>query len=78
MAFTSTDLTAVDKAIADVRDGKRLVSLTLSDRMERRTDVALNDLLKLRNQILEEISAAQTDITKRRPRVFLSRHSKGL
>lgn len=78
MAFTSDDLTKVETAIRKVRDGLRLVSLTLSDRIERRTDVTLKELLDLRNQILEEIGASQTDVTKRRPRMYRSRHSKGL
>lgn len=78
MAFSASDLTKIDTAIAASRDGTRIVSLTFSDRVERRSDTPLSELLKLRNQILEEISAAETDILKRRPRLYRSRYLKGL
>jgi hypothetical protein len=48
VAFTAADLTTVEDAIRDVTAGKRVVSITLSDRIERRTDVTLGELIKLR------------------------------
>ena len=78
MAFTSSDLTAVETAIKDLAIGKRAVTFTLLDRVVRYAEAQLPDLLKLRDQIKEELGAAETDVTKRRPRVYRARHSKGL
>ncbi len=78
MAFTQTDLNAVEQAIRDWRDGKAVVSLTLTDRVERRMERPLEDLLKLRDLIKESVDAGQIDITKRRPRVYRARYSKGI
>ncbi len=78
MAFVASDLVLIDDAIRAHIKGTRIVSLTFSDRVERRSDTPLSELRSLRDQIIKEIESAQTDITKRRPGVFLMRHLKGL
>ena len=78
MAFIADDLTKIEDAIRAHIEGKRVVSWTFSDRVERRSDTPLAELVKLRDQIKEEVAATQTDATKRRPRLFRSRYSKGL
>ncbi len=78
MAFNADDLTKIEDAIRSHIEGKRIITWTLSDRVERRSDTPLAELVKLRDQIKEEVAAAQTDPTKRRPRLFRSRYSKGL
>ena len=78
MAFIADDLTKIEDAIRAHIEGKRIVSWTFSDRVERRSDTPLAELIKLRDQIKEELAAVQTDPTKRRPRLYRSRYSKGL
>jgi hypothetical protein len=74
LAYTSTDLTAVDLAIANVRDGKVVTSIVISGKTIRFNDPpTLTELSKLRNEIKSEIN-----VTANRPRFVLTSSRKGL
>lgn len=51
MAYTETDLQAVEDAIAKLQNGERVVQVAHDGHMVRYAEVQLNDLIALRNQI---------------------------
>lgn len=59
MAYTSEDLTAIDTAIANVRDGKSVTQITIAGKTTRFNDPpTIPELRALRNEIKAEIAAA--------------------
>lgn len=79
LAWTEDDLTAVEEAIRarllTDQSKKSISQFVTGDRMERYRDVPLPDLMKLRDEIKEELKlAAGTP----RQRVFVGRTNKGL
>ena len=75
--FTVDDLENIGDAIREITAGKRVVQVTLQDRVKRYSDVQLPDLQKLRDMIRNEINAG-TSVTTKRPRLFRMRYQKGL
>jgi hypothetical protein len=75
--FTVDDLENIGDAIREITGGKRVVQVTLQDRVKRYSDVQLPDLQKLRDMIRNEINAG-TSVTTKRPRLFRMRYQKGL
>ena len=75
--FTVDDLKNIGDAIREITAGKRVVQVTLQDRVKRYSDVQLPDLQKLRDMIRNEINAG-TSVTTKRPRLFRMRYQKGL
>lgn len=75
MAFTSADLVAIDAAILALASGKRVTEVRMSDRTLRKAEVTMSELLKLRDQMIPEATAAATS---KRPRLYRARHAKGL
>lgn len=69
--YTSEDLIAIERAILDLQLGKRVTSVTYGDTNVQYAATDLDDLLKLRNQILAGIGSS----TKRQ---VLFSTSKGL
>jgi hypothetical protein len=51
MAYTETDLQAVDDAIAKLQSGERVVQVAHDGHVVRYAEVQLKDLITLRNQI---------------------------
>jgi hypothetical protein len=51
MAYTETDLQAVDDAITKLQNGERVVQVAHDGHVVRYAEVQLNDLITLRNQI---------------------------
>jgi hypothetical protein len=55
--FTADALENVEDAIRGISTGKRVVQVTLQDRIERYSDAQLASLQKLRDTIRNEINA---------------------
>jgi hypothetical protein len=51
MAYTETDLQAVDDAITKLQSGERVVQVAHDGHVVRYAEVQLKDLITLRNQI---------------------------
>jgi hypothetical protein len=49
--FTADDLENIEDAIREITAGKRVVQVTLQDRIERYSDAQLPDLQRLRDTI---------------------------
>jgi hypothetical protein len=75
--FTADDLENIEDAIREITAGKRVVQVTLQDRVERYSDAQLPDLQKLRDTIRNEINAGSS-VTTKRPRLFRTSYQKGL
>lgn len=58
MAFNAADLTAIDAALLKLADGERVTEVRFSDRTVRYESANMNDLLKLRQNILAEAPSA--------------------
>ncbi len=59
MAYTSEDLSALDAAIAMVRDGKSVTQITIAGKTTRFNDPpTISELRNLRNDIKAELAAA--------------------
>jgi len=58
MAYTTSDLTSVETAIAAVRDGERAISIVIAGRTIQYQACDLSKLLVLRAQIQAEIAAS--------------------
>ena len=56
MAYTDTDLQAVESAIAKLQNGERVVQVAHDGHMVKYAEVQLNDLIALRNQIKAGVS----------------------
>ena len=55
--FTVDDLESLEDAIREITAGKRVVQVTLQDRIERYSDAQLPDLQKLHDTIRNELNA---------------------
>jgi hypothetical protein len=74
MAYSAADLAAIESAILELAQGKRVVSVTGMDgRTVQWQQADLDKLIALRNQIQSESQAAAG-----RPRFVLTSTSKGL
>lgn len=60
MAYTQADLVAVDAAIADLRDGQRIVTLTIGSVSRTYAAVSIKGLLELRAIIKAEVTPGAT------------------
>ena len=69
--YTSEDLIAIERAILDLQSGKRVTSVSYGDTHVQYAVTSLDDLLKLRNQIMASMSS-----TTKRQVIFST--SKGL
>ena len=56
--YTSEDLIAIERAILDLQSGKRVTSVSYGDTHVQYAVTNLDDLLKLRNQIMESLSTS--------------------
>jgi hypothetical protein len=73
VAYTSTDLTALDTAIAKLAAGDRVVQFSKGDQMVEYGQAKLPELRALRSQMVAEINA-----TAGTPRHYRIATSKGL
>lgn len=74
MAFNAADLTAIDAALLKLADGERVTEVRFSDRTVRYESANMNDLLKLRQNILAEAPSA----AGRSRQIRLFRSSRGI
>ena len=58
--YTNDDLMTIEKAILDLQSGKRVTSVTYGDTHVQYAVTNLDDLLKLRNQIMVSLSSSNT------------------
>jgi hypothetical protein len=56
--YTSEDLIAIERAILDLQSGKRVTSVSYGDTYVQYAVTNLDDLLKLRNQIMASMSSS--------------------
>ena len=56
--YTSEDLIAIERAILDLQSGKRVTSVSYGDTHVQYAVTNLDDLLKLRNQIMASMSSS--------------------
>jgi len=56
MAFTSTDLTAIEQAMVAIASGERVVEVTIAGKTIKYQAADLNKLQKLRNMIQADIN----------------------
>ena len=63
MAYTTTDLANVEKAIIDLATNKRAVRFVVDGNMVQYTAVELPHLRSLRNEIASELDAASETST---------------
>jgi hypothetical protein len=73
MGYSEADLAAIETAILELAQGKRVVSVTMDGRTVQWQQADLDKLIALRNQIQSESQAAAG-----RPRFVLTSTSKGL
>lgn len=75
MAFTQADLLIIDGAILALAKGTRVTEVRMSDRTLRYSEVRIEELNKLREQVLVALDPLAT--VKRR-RIYRSTYAKGL
>lgn len=75
MAFTQADLLIIDGAIIELAKGTRVTEVRMSDRTLRYSEVTIEELNKLRDQILAGLDVLAP--VKRR-RIYRSTYAKGL
>ena len=56
MAFTSTDLTAIEQAMVAIASGERVVEVTIAGKTIRYQAADLNKLQQLRNMIQADVN----------------------
>jgi len=56
MAFTSTDLTAIEQAMVAIASGERVVEVTIAGKTIKYQAADLNKLQKLRNMIQADVN----------------------
>lgn len=71
--YNENDLLNIEKAIADLQNGRRVMSVSYGDTQVNYASMTLDDLLKLRNQIKANLENA----TSNKRQVIFST-SKGL
>lgn len=71
--YNENDLLSIEKAIADLQNGRRVTSVSYGDTQVNYASMTLDDLLKLRNQIKANLENA----TSNKRRVIFSA-SKGV
>ena len=77
MARTAQDITNLEKAINDIITNNRRVSFTTIDSSYTNQALDLNQARLLLAEMKLEVNAADSG-SKRRSRIFRTRHSKGL
>jgi len=73
MAYTETDLTNVETAIRSLMAGTRKVRLSMGDKMIEYARTDLNDLIKLKQEIINEMQCSTGT-----SRYILTKSEKGL
>ena len=73
MAYTATDLTNLEQAIVKLATGSLTVRFTMGDKSIEYGQSDINDMRKLRNQMVAELSTSAT-----RPKFVLTKTDKGL
>lgn len=73
MAYTATDLTNLEQAIVKLATGSLTVRFTMGDKSIEYGQSDINDMRKLRNQMVAELSTSAT-----RPKFVLTQTDKGL
>jgi hypothetical protein len=71
--YTKENLEAIEKAIADMQAGRRVVGVSYGDTRVQYANITLDELLKLRNRI-----KSNTDSEKFSKRQIIFMTSKGL
>jgi len=59
MAFTSTDLQNIEKALLELATGARVVRLSIGDRLVEYGQAQLNDLKRLREEVRAETAQVE-------------------